>query len=209
MCYSSADVSRLMLENDKLVYHVVINKFNIKPYDCQFEDCIQEGRLALHKAIQGYDENGTVKLSTVMYKTISQELYHYLIKNNTVSASYRQLYKRTELNKKVKDGVELTEEEQRAMDDITKATQGYVCLDDTLELEDTNTRDVDLWLTIDTYIEGIKSEKERFIIREYVDAIINNENPNMQAVATKLNVTRQYTNSVVKKHLTNLQKVVV
>jgi RNA polymerase sigma factor (sigma-70 family) len=209
MCYSRDEVSRLMMENDKLVYHVVINKFNIKPYDCQFEDCIQEGRLALHKALRCYDDNGEIQLSTVMYKTIFQELYHYLIKNNTVSVSYRQLYKRAELSRKQKKGETLTEAEQKTYEELKSVSSGYVCLDDTLELEDTNTKDIDLWISVNSYIDSIKSEKEKNIMQAYVDAILSNERPNNANIADKFGVTRQFVSSVTKKHLTNLQKVVV
>lgn len=212
MCmFSKQEVDALLVQHEGLVRHIVSKRFNIQPYSSQYEDCLQEGRTAMWQAIEAFDESQGKSLVSIMSSYIYNQVYHYLIKDSAVSVSYRQLYKYNDLNKRVKAGEVLTEDEQKEYNAIASARFGYVDYDDAVGSATTDEmeyRRLDLWDAVEKYICTVRNATEQACLRKYIDGIRSGESLTQADIAEEFGVTRQYISSIIKKHMDNMQGVV-
>ena len=212
MCmFSKQEVDALLIQHEGLVRHIVGKRFNIMPHSSQYEDCLQEGRTAMWRAIEDYDESQGKSLVSFMSSYIYNQVYHYLIKDGAVSVSYRQLYRYNDLNKRIKAGETLTEDEQKEYDAIASARFGCVDYDDAIGSAVTGENEyhnLDLWDAVEKYVHSIANATEQACVRMYIDGIRSGENPKQSDIAEEFGVSRQYISTVIKKHMDNMQGVV-
>lgn len=72
-----------IIENEGLVYKVWNNHFARKYYHLK-EDLLQEGRIALHKANEMFDESKGFSFSTYAYRAIRNTMENYLIQKERI-----------------------------------------------------------------------------------------------------------------------------
>lgn len=212
MCmFSKKEVDDLLVKHEGLVRHIVSKKFNIMPYSSQYEDCLQEGRAAMWRAIEEFDEAHGKSLVSFMSGFIYNQVYHYLVKDNAVSVSYRQLYRYNELNKRIKAGETLTPAEQDEYNSIASARFGHVDYDDAVGsavTDETEYRRLDLWDAVEKYIHSITNANEQAYVRMYIDGIKGGDAPKLSGIAETFGVSRQHVSAIIKKHMDNMQGVV-
>lgn len=75
--------SKFIEENERLVFKVWNNHFARKYYHLK-EDLLQEGRIALHKANEMFDESKGFSFSSYAYKAIWNTMVDYLIQKERI-----------------------------------------------------------------------------------------------------------------------------
>lgn len=80
---SSYETDKFIKENEKLIFKIIQSAFPSIFNHPDFEDYLQEGRLALYKAMLGFDESKGFEFSTYAFPVIKTKLIQKVKLDNT------------------------------------------------------------------------------------------------------------------------------
>ena len=229
--YSDSEIVRIMSENERMIHQVVTKGFHVAPSENRYEDCMQEARLAVFTALQGYDpDTSKYKLSTIIYRAAYNALYEYVPRDTPIMLSYRSVCKRSSMNRKLKAGEELTEKEAADLTEMNKATYATASLNDivtesntgsggsVVTLMDTLQSNVDIvkqfesnetYACLVNWIASISEERRRNIIVDYFEVVLDGGKPNMKQIGDTYGLSRERVRQYIKEARQDILKALI
>lgn len=215
---------KLIISNLKLVIYVA-KKYNNK--NVSFSDLIQEGNIALMRAIDYYDINMGLKFSTYASNAIKNSILRYinekdkLIRIPSYLHKYIRMYKElieTKSNLSDAEIIKIMNISKSLLEKIKRASYSIISTDLTVDIN-TNIEDTLIYLDDsfeDLVIEKIDSDvvesllyvlderQKEVIINRY--GFYDNEILTYRVIAEKLGVTYQRVMNIEKQALEKLRK---
>lgn len=226
--YSDSEIVQIMAENERILHQVVTKKFHISQTENRYEDYMQEARLAVFTALQGYDpETNKYKLSTIIYRSAYNALYEYVPRDTSTMLSYRSFCKRSSMNRKLKAGEELTDEEAVDLAELNSATYASTSLDEVMSdggtnnvttLMDTLQSNVDIvkqfesnetYACLVNWISSVPEERRRNILVDYFEVVLDGGKPNMTQIGKQYGLTRERVRQYIKEAREEILKALI